>query len=90
MITDAQELADHRPSAIGVAEAAIELDPAAETISRNLMRMYRDSGQISEALETFDRCRTALAAVGEASISHATATLYADLQSTGDSAPLHK
>ncbi len=89
LLTDAQESSGHRSSAIGVAAAAITLDPAAETLSRNLMRMYRDSGQIGEALATFDRCRTAVVTEGGVSISEATAALYATLKaSEGDSVPL--
>ena len=66
-------------NAVDLLERALELDGTAETLYRNLMLCYSQAGQRAEALETFNRCRSMLAANLGTEPSPETTVVYTSL-----------
>ena len=68
-----------RGAARALLERGLELDPLAEDLARELMRVLIDGGEQAAALVVFRRCRDALAGTLSASPSPATLALAAPL-----------
>jgi DNA-binding SARP family transcriptional activator len=64
-------------------ERALELDPMAEDLARELMRLLGDSGEQAAALEVFARCRAAIAHGLDAKPSAATLQLVERIRAMG-------
>jgi DNA-binding SARP family transcriptional activator len=70
-------------SARDLLERALELDPLAEDLARELMRLLATQGEAAAALAAFERCRAAIAASLGARPSEATVQLAAELRADG-------
>src|SRR4051812_23392808 len=62
--------------AIDICQRALELDPLNELLYRSLMDCYLKQGEVARALDTYMRCREALAKGLSATVSSETARLY--------------
>jgi len=62
--------------AIDICQRALELDPLNELLYRCLMGCYLKQGEVARALDTYVRCREALAKGLSAAVSCETARLY--------------
>lgn len=66
-------------AAIAILERGLEADAAAEGLYRQLMLCYRQLDRKAEAIEVFNRCRTALADQLDVEPSPETAAIYKEL-----------
>ncbi len=64
-------------------ERALDLDPLAEDLARELMRLLADSGEQAAALDVFVRCRAAIASGLGAQPAAATLALVARIRALG-------
>jgi LuxR family maltose regulon positive regulatory protein len=72
--------------AIDVCQRALELDPLNELLYRSLMDCYLKQGEVARALDTYVRCREALAKGLSATVSCETARLYVQALREADNA----
>ena len=64
-------------------ERALELDPLAEDIARELMRLLSESGEQAAALNVFEHCRAAIAKGLDAKPASATLALVQRIRAMG-------